>query len=291
MAETRLASARPSSDTVRAMITPEGVDLRLNLGEVSQRASALILDLLIMGCGFVVLSIAIIVILVALHTNGSEPLLIAWLAGIFLLRNFYFIAFELGPRAATPGKRRMGLRVASRNGGQLTADAIFVRNVMRELELFLPMTVLFMPATDIDGWLKALAILWCAVFVLLPLFNRDRLRAGDLLAGTWVVRVPQRRLLPDLARAASHEAPAIAFTPEQLDAYGIKELQVLEDVLRRFDRKTIKIVADRIRTKIGYPEGEDSDGAFLSAYYAALRHRLEARALMGRRRADKHDRG
>jgi uncharacterized RDD family membrane protein YckC len=280
-----------ADDAVRAMITPEGVELRLNLGEVSQRASALILDLLIMGCGFVVLTIAIVVILVAWRTNGSEPLLIAWLAGIFLLRNFYFIAFELGPRAATPGKRRMGLRVAARNGGQLTADAIFVRNVMRELELFLPMTVLFMPATDIDGWLKALAIVWCAVFVLLPLFNRDRLRAGDLLAGTWVVRVPQRRLLPDLARAASHEAPAIAFTPEQLDAYGIKELQVLEDVLRRFDRKTVKIVADRIRAKIGYPEGEDSDGAFLSAYYAALRHRLEARALMGRRRADKHDRG
>ncbi len=66
---------------------------------------------------------------------------------------------------------------------------------------------------------------------------------------------------------------------------------MLEDVLRRFDRKTVKIVADRIRAKIGYPEGEDSDGAFLSAYYAALRHRLEARALMGRRRADKHDRG
>jgi uncharacterized RDD family membrane protein YckC len=291
MAETRLASARPSSDTVRAMITPEGVDLRLNLGEVSQRASALILDLLIMGFGFVALTIAIIIVLVALHANGKEPLGIAWLAGIFLLRNFYFIAFELGPRAATPGKRRMGLRVAARNGGQLTADAIFVRNVLRELELFLPITVLFMPATDIDGWLKALAILWCAVFVLFPLFNRDRLRAGDLLAGTWVVRVPMRRLLPDLARDGWHDAPAMAFTPEQLDAYGIKELQVLEDVLRRFDRKTIKIVADRIRTKIGYPEGEDSDGAFLSAYYAALRHRLEARALMGRRRADKHDRG
>ena len=28
-----------------------------------------------------------------------------WLLGIFLLRNFYFVVFELGPRAATPGKR------------------------------------------------------------------------------------------------------------------------------------------------------------------------------------------
>lgn len=281
---------RPADD-LREMVTPEGVPLRLSLPSVSQRASAVILDLLIMAAGFVALVIVTALAFSALHRKGGEPLVIFWLAASFLLRNLYFIAFELGPKAATPGKRRLGIRVAARNGGRLTADAIFVRNVLRELELFLPITVLFMPATDIDGWLKALAILWCAVFVLFPLFNRDRLRAGDLLAGTWVVRVPMRRLLPDLARDGWHDAPAMAFTPEQLDAYGIKELQVLEDVLRRFDRKTIKIVADRIRTKIGYPEGEDSDGAFLSAYYAALRHRLEARALMGRRRADKHDRG
>jgi len=53
----------------------------------------------------------------------------------------------------------------------------------------------------------------------------------------------------------------------------------------------VAVVADRIRQKIGYVQGEESDGAFLSAYYAALRQRLEARALLGRRRVDKHDKG
>jgi hypothetical protein len=65
----------------------------------------------------------------------------------------------------------------------------------------------------------------------------------------------------------------------------------LEEVLRRFDRKTVAVVAERIRGKIGYLQGQESDGAFLSAYYAALRQRLEARALLGRRRVDKHDKG
>ena len=289
---------RASADAeVRSMVTPEGVDLQLRLADVGQRLTALILDQLLMGAISVGAGIVVILGLVALSqatgwTVGAwEPLAIAWLLFSFLLRNFYFIAFELSARAATPGKRRCGLRVAARNGGRLGADAIFVRNAMRELELYIPLTVLFSPTDVVDAWLRAATTLWLAVFALLPLFNKDRLRAGDILAGTWVVKVPGRRLLRDLAEVGLHEAAQVRFTLDQLDAYGIKELQVLEDVLRKFDRKAVTLVAARIREKIGYSQDEMSDGAFLSAYYAALRQRLETRALMGRRRADKHDKG
>ena len=278
-------------DRLRSMITPEGVDLRLTLAEVSQRASAFILDLLIIGAMGLGFMIALGLALAAIGKYAFQPVAIVWLVGGFLLRNFYFVAFEAGPRGATPGKRRMGLRVAARDGGRLTADAVFVRNAMRELEIYLPLQVALMPATDIDAWVKLLAVVWCGVFVLFPLFNRDRLRVGDLLAGTWVVKSPARRLAPDLARSGVGDRLHIAFTPEQVDAYGIKELHVLEDVLRRFDRPTVRTVAERIRAKIGYAQGEESDGAFLNAYYAALRARLEARALLGRRRVDKHDKG
>jgi uncharacterized RDD family membrane protein YckC len=292
MAEAAVQSARATaaaSTEVRSMVTPEGVDLQLRLADVGQRAAAMILDLLIIGAVFIGGTIAALIGLAATGKRGSEALLIVWLLVGFVLRNFYFVAFELGARAATPGKRRTGIRVAARNGGRLTADAIFVRNAMRELELYVPLGVLFAPTDMVGGWIKAAATLWCAVFVLLPLFNKDRLRAGDILAGTWVVKVPDRRLLRDLAQTGAHEAAALRFSREQLDAYGIKELQVLEDVLRRFDRKAVAVVADRIREKIGYARGEESDGAFLNAYYAALRQRLESRALLGRRRADKHD--
>jgi uncharacterized RDD family membrane protein YckC len=281
---------------VRSLVTPEGVDLRLRLADVGQRLSALILDELLMAAIYIGGTVALIILAIttglATHNlGGPEALLVIWLLAGFLLRNFYFIAFELSARAATPGKRRCGLRVAARNGGRLTADAIFVRNAMRELELYIPLGVLFAPVDMVGGWMKAAATLWCGVFCLLPLFNKDRLRAGDILAGTWVVKVPAQRLLRDLAVGGVYETAGVRFTLEQLDAYGIKELQVLEDVLRRFDRQAVTVVADRIRQKIGYARGEESDGAFLSAYYAALRQRLEARALLGRRRVDKHDKG
>jgi uncharacterized RDD family membrane protein YckC len=286
--------ARPAAvdAEVRSLVTPEGVDLRLRLADVGQRLTALILDELIMGAVFIAGTVAGIIGLVAVHNwAGGEALLVVWLVAGFFLRNFYFIAFELSARAATPGKRRCGLRVAARSGGRLTADAIFVRNAMRELELYIPLGVLFAPVDMVGGWMKAAATLWCGVFVLLPLFNKDRLRAGDILAGTWVVKVPDRRLLRDLAVGGVYETAGVRFTLDQLDAYGIKELQVLEDVLRRFDRRAVTVVAARIRQKIGYAQGQESDGAFLSAYYAALRQRLEARALLGRRRVDKHDKG
>ena len=41
--------------------------------------------------------------------------------------------------------------------------------------------------------------------------------------------------------------------------------------------------------KIGWIWTEVDDFDFLSAYYAGLRGRLEARLLMGKRRRDKHD--
>jgi uncharacterized RDD family membrane protein YckC len=213
-------------------------------------------------------------------------LMLTWFFG----RNFYFVAFELTPRAATPGKRLLGLRVASRNGARLTADAIFVRNAMRELEVYLPATFLVARGSGVDAWIILMGMVWCGVFVLMPLFNRDKLRAGDILAGTWVLKAPRRKLAPDMAVKANAAAKDIVFTQRELDAYGVKELQVLEDVLRRYEPRTLAAVAQRIRAKIGRDaDPRFSDGAFLDAYYVALRGRLEHRLLFGRRRKDKFD--
>jgi uncharacterized RDD family membrane protein YckC len=231
-----------------------------------------------------------VIVLLALAMQGEalEALGILWLLVFFGLRNAYFIAFELRPGAATPGKRALGLRVASRDGGPLSADAIFARNAMREIEVYLPLTFLFVHRTGVDGWIVLAGLIWCGVFALFPLFNRDRLRAGDLVAGTWVVRNPRRRLLPDMAGDGTGAAPDFAFTSAQINAYGVKELHVLEDVLRRGQPKVLAEVAARIRRKIAWV-GTEPDGEFLSAYYAALRGRLETRLLFGHRRKDKFD--
>lgn len=280
-------AGRAPADPTRDFVTPEGVDLRLRIGEAGERAAAFLIDVVILVATLIVVSIISAGVVAAAELRGLETAAIVWQLIAFFLRNFYFMAFELRPGAATPGKRMLGLRVIARGGGRLTADAVFARNAMRELEFFLPLSFLVSQGMGVDGWLVLLGLSWSGVFLLFPLFNRDRLRAGDLVAGTLVVKAARRKLAPDLA-----EAPVegeLAFSQAQVDAYGVKELHVLEEVLRRRDPPTLAAVAQRIRGKIGWNGAAVPDEAFLSAYYAALRRRLEGRLLFGHRRKDKFD--
>lgn len=270
---------------VRSLVTPEGVDLQLSLGSAGERAAAFLIDVVIIVGIIIVMSITALIFAVRFRTPNVAGMI--WLAGFFFLRNAYFIWFELGRRGATPGKRALGLRVVAQRGGRLSADAVLARNLVREIEIFLPFTLLV--AQGSLGTLMSMAgLLWTGTFALFPFSNRDRMRVGDLLAGTWVVHVPRRQLLPDLMDAAP--APDMAFTQAQVDAYGVRELETLEQVLRSPDPNTVAAVADRIRRKIGW-SGREGDLLFLDAYYGALRRRLERRLLFGHRRRDKHDAG
>lgn len=282
--------------TERVFVTPEGVDLRLNIGDAGQRAAAFLMDAAIIMAVLVGLTIAAIFMSIGAGAAGGfagvEVLAVIWLLIFFVLRNFYFTAFELSAAAATPGKRMFGLRVASRDGGRLRAESVFARNALRELEVFMPLSLLISRADQggAEGWMWMLALAWAGIFVFFPLFNRDRLRAGDLVGGTWVVRTPRYKLTRDMADEGAERLGRFIFEPAHLEAYGAKELHVLESVLRQRDRGTMRAVAARISTKIGWTRGfDDRDEDFLSAYYAALRGRLEQRLLMGVRRRDKHD--
>lgn len=289
------AMARKPWTSRRVLITPEGVDLGVDLAPLGSRFGALVIDLVILGLGLWIFMIALEAAFAAAGAKETrEAIQIIANLTFFLAMNCWFIVWEMTPGGATLGKRLLRIRVAMRNGGRLTADAIFARNVTRLLELVFPLTALlsapFAAAEGgLSGWIALALLLWVVIFAVIPLFNTDRLRAGDLIAGTWVIQAPRETLQPDLAGGG--RTTPYAFTQDQLDAYGVMELQVLEAVLRRMDKQVLRDVALRIRVKIGWTTipGEE-DAAFLKAYYAALRERLEKRLLFGHRRADKHDR-
>lgn len=281
-----MARADLTRDLRRTFVTPEGVDLRVELGGAGARAAAFLVDACAMLLVLVTTTIALAFTAIA---TGAQIALIVWLIGGFALRNGWFVLFELGGRGATPGKRLMGLRVIARDGARLTASAVVARNAMREIELFLPLS--FLAAQTAEGSADALAtifaLLWSGIFLFFPLFNRDRLRVGDMVAGTWVVQVARRALASDLA---SSDAPLRRAFPEAaLRLYGEYELHALEDVLRTGDKDMMFIVAGAIRRKAGLPEDGYTDAQFLADYYAALCERLEAGLMVGRRRSSKHE--
>lgn len=289
---------------LRTIETPEGVPLQVRLASFGERASALLIDLSILFGGLLVFWL----VLLLMPSLLSDRLALAALVLVsFVVRSFYFAWFELRWRGATPGKRSMRLRVIDRRGGPLGADAVMARNLMREVELFLPLSLLLVLDLGGDeGLVTLLALGWVGALALLPLVNRDRLRAGDMVGGTWVIVAPRHMLLPDLAGRApvtprpaapgQLEAPEYRFSERQLAVYGVYELQVLEDALRRRGPGSEEIwrsIADRIQRKIAWqpPEGRPADARrFLDAFYRAQRARLETDLTFDRHRKDKHDR-
>jgi uncharacterized RDD family membrane protein YckC len=292
------------------IVTPEGVPIRFTIGSAGDRAAALIADVMMITFGL--LALLLLMAATGLRMDGwtSAVLFLA----IFALRHGWFAVQEARPRGATFGKRRLGLRVIDRTGAPLTTEAVLVRNLTREVELWIPIMVINSPDAlfpGAPGWVRLGAVVWILVFLFFPLTNRLRLRIGDLLAGTMVVVAPQATLLGDVVRRAEEgrtpapvagsgpaapapapAAPVHAFTDAQLDVYGIYELQVLEDVLRRGSvpgpgRDAMDAVADRIRKKIGWTGPKTPAKSFLAEFYAALRARLERRMLFGKRKEDK----
>jgi len=287
----RMAEEIRQSKLVRRLVTPEGAAIRLRLATAAERAGAFLIDIAIQWAIVIATFLGLGFMIGAISPGSANIAFAFWLIFFFFVRNFYYIFFEIGQRAATPGKRALGLRVAARDGGRLTANSVLARNFIREIEIGLPFQFLLMGSGG-NGWLSLFGLIWSGVFLLFPIFNRDKMRVGDLIAGTWVIRAPRTKLMHDITSAAKPPDTngRFAFTPQQADAYGIHELHVLEDVLRQSTPAIKEQVATRIRTKIDWTrQPGETDLAFLESYYAALRRRLEQRMLLGERKADKYD--
>lgn len=290
----RMAEQMRIGKRIRNLVTPEGAAIRLKLGSGAERAGAFMIDVAIQWIIVLLTFFGLVALSAGFGERGLNIAFTFWIVFYFFVRNFYYIFFEMGRKAATPGKRAMGLRVAARDGGRLTANAVLARNFTREIEVGLPLMFVFTSGDDVNGWISLFGLLWSGIFLFFPLFNRDKLRVGDLVAGTWVIHAPKTRLMGDISSAVrgAETAARFAFTPQQVDAYGIHELHVLEDVLRQSTPEIKQQVATRIREKIGWPATPgETDLAFLEAYYAALRQRLEQRMLLGDRKTDKYDTG
>lgn len=280
----------------RVLVSPEGVELDIQIAGNGERLAAFFVDIVFMFVAVICLYIMALLLFFS-RTNLSVGMtLILFVA--FVVRNLYFLHFELAWQGRTPGKKICGLRVIDRNGGELTPSAVIARNLTREVEFFLPLS-LYMNLETGSG-LQQLALLgWVLAIGALPLFNRERLRAGDLIAGTQVIAMPKRVLLSDLAdRAEGNRIDTSAvytFSHRQLAVYGAFELQVLEELLRRppgieTDRLLGEVCA-KICRKIGWSENVPPMNVrhFLTDFYAAERANLERGQLFGKRKLDKND--
>lgn len=287
-----------SAGRSRSHLTPEGLILPVTLASRAARAGALAIDVMIIAVAITAFQLLLMWVAGGLlegtalalggASQGAAEFLVILLAlSVFAAWYGYFLVQELGPRGATLGKRILGIRIAARGQGRLTPEAVIARNLLRDIEIFYPivalMVLLVMSAEGEDvGALGWAATGWFALFALFPMFNRDALRAGDIVAGTWVVERPRARLAAVLSAEARHE-----FTPAELSVYGEKELQTLERMLRDAKPDALAAVHATICRKIGREPESGDERAFLEAFYAQLRAKLEGDMRFGKRKADK----
>lgn len=298
----------PSSKRARALITPEGIAVPIVVASRGSRLGALMLDFLLIFA--VQIAFFLLVLWIAgdifseaiANETGAERailefLVIALFLFLFVARYGYFLAMELGARGATFGKRALGIRVAARNGGRLTPEAVLARNLVRDIELFMPLSLFTGGASSGEmGAFGFAAVIWIIAIISLPFFNKDALRAGDIIAGTWVVEAPKTKLEEAISTqgAAGREgASALTgtryeFGEAELSIYGERELQTLERLLREGKDEALYAVHSTICRKIGWDPGAGDERAFLEAFYSQLRARLENDMRFGKRKADKY---
>jgi uncharacterized RDD family membrane protein YckC len=272
----------------RTIVTPEGVPVMVELADHGERLTAFTIDV----CIWFLLTILVYLPLVFFALRSDRALIAASIVLFigFVVRNLYFIHFELAWRGATPGKRLVGLRVIDRRGGPLLPSAIIARNLTREIEAFLPLGILITWSGTNPNWEHLFIAVWLLFFAALPFVNRDRMRGGDLIGGTMVIALPKRTLSGDLVERAAQ----YVFNEQQLRAYGAFELQVLEELLRRPKSvetgKLFAEVQEKICHKIGWtaPVPPQDTELFLREFYTAQRAFLEREQLFGKPRADKY---
>src|SRR5688572_10209671 len=185
-------------DTMQRIELAEGVEVELHPAGPMVRALAYLIDMLWMLLVYICVALVWAVLREIIGDSAG--------VGALALLGFvaywgYHVFFEAGRRAATPGKRAMGLRVVSESGGPASLGAVMLRNVARTAD-YLPF-----------GYFTGL---------LVCLFTRRFQRLGDLVARTLVVyanptALPLRKLPPPLPGLVPNPPP-VSLTREERSA-------------------------------------------------------------------------
>lgn len=168
-------------DTYRKIELAEGVEVQLRPVGVFPRLMARLIDAGIFVCIYIVLSIGMGLVSLALGEEGGAGVLYLIM---FVLVWFYEPLFEMSKWGGTPGKKLMKLKVVKMSGTSVGFSSAFIRLLLLWVDL-LPLA----------GAVGATSIL----------VSSNSQRLGDLIAGTLVVYVKPS----PLAEPSAIAGPAI----------------------------------------------------------------------------------
>jgi uncharacterized RDD family membrane protein YckC len=177
-----------------------GVELNLAIAGPGSRSYAFIIDWHIRLLLSLAWMLGVWLLLRILGRPALMPLIVWPALAIYLL---YHPVLEILMQGRTPGKRTAGVRLVTLRGGQPSVSAILIRNVFRLLDSA--------PAFYMIG-------LTCCMF------TKDRVRVGDLAAGTVLVLDNTRvarvlELMPGLATHTGLDPRLVELIQDLLDRW------------------------------------------------------------------------
>ncbi len=218
---------------LKQITTPEQVSLNFKIAGLGSRATAHILDWLILGLIGFVLSFSLMLVFKYLPIRFSQLVRSYASALIILLLFFllwgYFVLFEFFSTGRTPGKILIGIRVIQDNGQSITFLTSAVRNLIRIID-FLPLFYL------------------CGILMIF--FHPQHKRIGDLASGTIVVhqrRTKRKKKINPFEKKIKKRLdkhPGIQELSEwSKKKIGIREWNILKTYIKR--RPTLTLVEQK----------------------------------------------
>lgn len=262
---------------VQHIVTGEAVTLELSSVSLVTRGASLLLDLIIYWLGLMVLFFALGLGAwdIGINDAATAALSLSVVVGCLVVAP---MTIETLSRGRSVGKLVFGIRVVRDDGGAVRFRHCLIRGLAGFPEIYLTLGLLPL---------------------LTGMFTERSKRLGDVMAGTYAIRVrhPAARpmMLPVPANMSAWAQIAdIGRIPEDLAARAARLLRTAEAGHRKLDMVAITVVSDRLAREIlGHvspapPAAPSMD--FLSAVMAERRNREYQRLQRQQQRTEKFHR-
>jgi uncharacterized RDD family membrane protein YckC len=206
--------------------SPTGVDVELAIAGPGSRAYAFLIDWhirLLVALAWYVASALTLTGLPYLRAGSSSSRVAIAVLPALAVYFLYQPLVELAMRGRTPGKRMAGVRIVNRQGGTPSTVAVLIRNAFRLIDS---------------------APMFYCVGLCATIFSAQRVRLGDLAAGTLLVHDGERDVkalmqLGSLSLNPTLDAGTLALGNDLLlrwnDLLPDRRRDLARDLLRRID--------------------------------------------------------
>jgi uncharacterized RDD family membrane protein YckC len=203
------------------------------------------------------------------YLRGEDSNMKIWAISLLLFLPFvmYHVILEITMHGQSIGKKLLGIKVVSENGGRPSIGQFIIRWLMRTMDVSLIMMIMLVPYAQIFGpqvyWGMAISLgLLVADLVLVNTQKQQRL--GDILAHTVLIDTKQNEKISDTVFQEVSDQYVPQF-PQimQLSDRDINSLKSILDTSRRHKDSTMAMMAaEKIKSHLKIETAMEPD-AFL----------------------------